>query len=218
VTGVQTCALPIFYQTGYLTIKEYEPRRGRYILNFPNEEVKYAFLEELMAAYVPKTPDLLNLATADFIDDLYDIRIEDFAVRLRALIANITYDMKAEETEHYFQTVVFLLFTLMGQFAQAEVHSHKGRCDAVVMVPDAVYVFEFKIFTSNSNATNTANSDVIALNGNAAGGKAAEAALEQIDAKDYMAPYRASGKRLIKIGAAYDTARRELGPVTAREE
>jgi len=125
--------------------------------------------------------------------------------------------MKAEETEHYFQTLVFLLFTLMGQFVQAEVHSHKGRCDAVVIVPDAVYVFEFKIFSSAA-AVSAAGSDIIAFNGGTAGGKTAESALEQIDAKDYMAPYRASGRRLFKIGAAYDTAKRELGPVSAREE
>jgi hypothetical protein len=107
--------------------------------------------------------------------------------------------MKGEETKHYFETVVFLLFTLMGQFVQTEVQSHKGRADAVVITEDAVYVFEFKITGGKSVKT-------------------AEDALKQIDEKDYMGPYRASGKRLVGIGATYDTAARELGEVSIVEE
>jgi hypothetical protein len=95
--------------------------------------------------------------------------------------------------------VVYLLFTLLGQYVQAEVHNHKGRADAVVITEDSVYVFELKISAGKS-------------------GKAADAAIEQIDKKDYMAPYRASGKRLVKIGAAYDTSARELGEVKIAEE
>jgi len=71
---------------------------------------------------------------------------------------------------------------------------HKGRADAVVITDDSVYVFEFKITEGKSE-------------------KEAEDALRQIDEKDYMGQYRASGKRLIKIGATCDTAARELGEV-----
>jgi hypothetical protein len=191
--------VPLLYQTGYLTIRDYEPRLGKYTLQFPNEEVKYAFLNELLDSYFPGGLNLQRLFVGDFAEDLRKRDIEAFMTRLRSLIASMPYSMKGEETEHYFETIVFLLFTLMGQFVQAEVHSHKGRADAVVITEDSVYVFEFKIAGGES-------------------GKTANDALKQIDEKDYMAPYRASGKRLVKIGATYDTAARELGEVKIVEE
>jgi len=119
--------------------------------------------------------------------------------RLRSLIASIPYDIKNEETESWFQTVVYLLFVLLGQYVQAEVHSHKGRADMVVITDDSVYVFEFKITGGKA-------------------GKAADTALKQIDEKDYLGPYRASGKRLVKIGVAYDITARELGEAIIQED
>jgi len=112
------------------------------------------------------------------------------------------YGVKSEETESWFQTVVYLLFVLLGQYVQAEVHSHKGRADAVVITDDSVYVFEFKITGGKPGKSE----------------KTAQDALEQIDEKDYMEPYRASGKRLVKIGAVYNTAARELNKVKIQEE
>ena len=187
--------VPLLYQTGYLTIMDYEPRLKEYRLGFPNEEVKYAFLGELFASYLPKAPNLQRLSATDFVKDLWKCDIESFITRLRSLIASMPYGVKSEETESWFQTVIYLLFVLMGQYVQAEVHSHKGRADMVVITDDSVYVFEFKI-TGGESA------------------KGAEAALKQIEEKDYMGPYRASGKRLVKIGAAYDTTARELGEVS----
>jgi hypothetical protein len=109
------------------------------------------------------------------------------------------YGLKSEETESWFQTVVYLLFTLLGQYVQAEVHSRKGRADMAVITDDSAYVFEFKIAGGKSE-------------------KAADAALKQIDEKDYMGPYRASGKRLVKIAAVYNAMARELDEVKIQKE
>jgi hypothetical protein len=79
------------------------------------------------------------------------------------------------------------VFTLLGQFIQSEVKSAQGRSDAVVQTPDSVFVFEFK------------------LNGSA------EEALAQIDAKGYLIPYQATGKKLVKVGVEFDKATRNLG-------
>jgi hypothetical protein len=185
--------VPLLYQTGYLTIRDYEPRSGKYTLGFPNEEVKYAFLDELLSSYLPRGMNLQGLFVGDFAEDLWKRDIEAFMVRLRSLIASMPYGVKSE-TESWFQTVAYLLFVLLGQYVQAEAHSHKGRADAVVITDDSVYVFEFKVSDGET-------------------GKTAADAVKQIDEKDYMGPYRASGKRLVKIGAIYDTAKRELGEV-----
>jgi hypothetical protein len=183
--------IPLLYQTGYLTIKGYESQLGEYILGFPNEEVKYGFLEELLDYYAPKGSYYLQLSARDFMKDLYKNDIASFMTRLGSLIECIPYDNK-EESEHYFHTVVHLLFMLTGQFALAEVHTHHGRADSVVMTDNAVYIFEFKITGAKE-------------------GDKAEAALKQIDEKDYLGPYRASGKKLVRIAAEYDLANRKLG-------
>ena len=190
--------IPLLYQTGYLTIMGYEPVLGEYRLGFPNEEVKYAFLAELLDSYFPRGMNLQQLFVGDFVKDIWKRDIEAFMTRLRSLIASMPYGAK-EETENWFQTVAYLLFVLLGQYVQAEVHSHKGRADAIVINDDSVYVFEFKISAGKSGST-------------------ADDALKQIDEKDYLGQYRASGKRLIKIGAIYNTVDRELGEVKIQEE
>ena len=179
---------PLLYQTGYLTIKEYDELFGEYILGFPNEEVKYGFLYELLPAYMPKT----NIMSGDFhvgnfIRDLLAGNVERFMTRLKAFFAGIPYELNNKEEKHY-QTVFFLLFKLMGQFVEVEPRSAVGRADAVVITADSVYVFEFKL-TGNGSA---------------------EDALKQIDDKGYLIPFTAGNKKLVKIGAEFSTIERGL--------
>jgi hypothetical protein len=108
--------------------------------------------------------------------------------RLRALFAGIPYPLTAQNEYHY-QSLLYLVFAIMGEFAQAEVASAAGRSDMVVIRKDTVYVFEFKL---SGNAT-------------------AEEALQQIDGKGYLLPYSAEGKRLVKIGVEFDRKKRTIG-------
>jgi hypothetical protein len=105
--------------------------------------------------------------------------------RLRALYANIPYEL-SDQTERHYQLVFTLVFTLMGQRVRAEVYSAIGRADAVVWTRDTVYVFEFK------------------LNGTA------EQALRQIDERGYAIPYEAGDRKVVKVGAAFDKATRNI--------
>jgi hypothetical protein len=89
-------------------------------------------------------------------------------------------------TERHYQLVFYLVFTLLGQYAKAEVHGAMGRADAVVETSDVVYVFEFK------------------LNGTA------EEALKQIESKDYALPYEAGNRKVVKIGAEFDKETRNI--------
>ncbi|MDR1382110.1 MAG: PD-(D/E)XK nuclease domain-containing protein, partial [Tannerella sp.] len=88
----------------------------------------------------------------------------------------------------HYQTVFYILFKLLGQFVRVEYRTATGRIDAVVETSDAVHVFEFKL---ESNAT-------------------AEQALEQIDAKDYLIPFTAGGKQLVKIGVEFGETERGI--------
>jgi len=178
--------IPLLYQTGYLTIKNYNERTGTYTLGFPNEEVKYGFLNELLPVYMPKM-NMTEFYAGRFIDDLYDKSLEDFMIRLKAFFAGIPYDLN-NKTERDYQTIFYVIFKMMGQHVVAEPHTAIGRADAIVETDDTVYAFEFKL---TENAT-------------------AEDALKQIDENGYLTPYIASGKKLVKIGAEFGKTERGL--------
>ncbi|MDR1491947.1 MAG: PD-(D/E)XK nuclease domain-containing protein [Planctomycetaceae bacterium] len=97
--------------------------------------------------------------------------------------------MKNEtKSEQYYQFIFYLLVTLMGQFVQTEVKTSAGRADAVIKTADTIYVFEFKMANHGT----------------------AEQALEQINSKDYLIPYTADGRKLVKIGAEFSEQERGL--------
>ncbi|MCL1938718.1 MAG: ATP-binding protein [Candidatus Azobacteroides sp.] len=180
--------IPILYQSGYLTIRDYDNLFDEYILGFPNEEVKYGFLNELLPAYVPLWKSNQHFAASRFVKALMKGNVDGFMTNLRAFYATIPYDMTGNRDERYYQFVFYLLFSLMGQFVQTEVKSARGRADAVVKTSDTIYVFEFKM---SDNGT-------------------AEEALKQIDDKGYLIPYTAEGRKIVKIGTEFSEEKRGL--------
>ncbi|GHV38165.1 ATPase AAA [Spirochaetia bacterium] len=182
---------PLLYQSGYLTIKDYDPQLNEYTLAFPNEEVEYGFLNELLPLYAPQPPDEQGFFVSKFFKDLRDGDVDAFMNRLKAFIANIPYDLKYD-AEKYYQNIFYLVFTLLGQFTQAELRSARGRADLAVTTKDTVYLFEFKLADRDSD-------DLV------------EAALKQIDEKGYLVPYTAGEKKPVKIGAVFNTLSRTLG-------
>ncbi|MDR1120638.1 MAG: ATP-binding protein [Dysgonamonadaceae bacterium] len=175
--------VPLLYQSGYLTIKSYEQDEDSYVLGFPNEEVKYGFLNELLPAFVLTPIETGKFSVIYFLRQLKSADIEGFMTSLKAFFADIPYDdIKLEHRdEQYYQHVFYLLFTLMGQFVQTEVKSSKGRADAIVKTANSIYVFEFKM---DDSAT-------------------AEDALAQINSKDYAIPYFADHRNLVKVGVEF---------------
>jgi hypothetical protein len=179
--------VPLLYQSGYLTIKDYDVLLDEYTLGFPNEEVKYGFLKELLYVYMPGQSIQGELSVTHFVRDLWANHVDSFMSRLRAFFAAIPYDLDTKEEKH-FQKVFFILFKLMGQFVEAEPHFAASRADAVVTTKDTVYVFEFKITETSS----------------------AQKALQQIDDRGYTIPYTATGKKLVKVGVEFSREKREI--------
>ncbi|MDR2424529.1 MAG: ATP-binding protein, partial [Prevotellaceae bacterium] len=136
--------VPLLYQTGYLTIKSYDERYNLCTLGYPNEEVKYGFMNELLPVYVPKQNIQQDFHAAYFIEDLRVGDVDAFMNRIRAFFACIPNELN-NKTEKHYQTIFYLLFKLMGQFIDAEQRSAAGRADAVVETENTVYVFEFKL-------------------------------------------------------------------------
>jgi hypothetical protein len=159
-----------------------------YILGFPNEEVKYGFLKELLPAFVLTPIATGNFSVVEFMQQIRNGDIEGFMASLKAFFAAIPYDAieQKHRDEQYYQHVFYLLFTLIGEFVQTEVRNNKGRADAVVKTAAGIYVFEFKM---DDNAT-------------------AEDALAQINSKDYIIPYTADYRKLVKIGVEFSQTER----------
>jgi hypothetical protein len=181
--------IPFLYQSGYLTIKGYKEEFDTYQLGFPNEEVKYGFYEELLSQYAPVF-DESGFASDALLEDLYAGNVDSFMNRIRAFFAAIPYSKSDGGTrnEDFYQSVLFLLFRLLGQYSQMEVASARGRADLVVTAPDTLYLFEFKMMNCGT----------------------AEDALKQINEKGYVIPYEAGTRKVVKIGAEFSEEERTV--------
>jgi hypothetical protein len=177
--------LPMIYQSGYLTITGYDKKYSLYILGFPNEEVRYGFLNFLMPYYTAIDSGNGSFHIASFCRELEDGDTDAFMKRLKVFFAQIPYPLNNKNEKHY-HAVFYVVFTLMGQYINAEVQSAEGRADAVVKTKDIIYVFEFK------------------LNGTA------EEAIKQIDDRGYLIPYQLDGRKLVKVGVQFSRAKRNI--------
>ncbi len=178
-------SLPMLYQTGYLTIKEYDRDLHLYTLGYPNKEVKIGFTQGLLAQY--KNRQMTGSGfVARFYASMYRRDIDSALALMQSYLAGIPYDLE-NKTEKHYQTIIYLVFSLLGYYTRAEVKSAVGRADAVCWTRDGVYVFEFKVDGS------------------------AEEALRQIDEKGYMIPYRGdpAGSAAGAAGSASDKAAAE---------
>ena len=183
-----TDALPLLYQTGYLTIKDYDADAMVYTLAMPNREVRAGLLSGLLPAYT-------GLASRD-VDSGFAYKIyialrrgdaEQAMQVLQSYMASIPYIdgfkkklADAASKEAFYEYTMYLILSSLNSYVRTQVRCAGGRADMVVLMPDATYVFELKV-----------------------SGTAAEA-LQQIDSKDYALPYKADGKRIVKIGVKFN--------------
>jgi hypothetical protein len=166
---------PLLLQTGYLTIKDYDPLTKSYTLDYPNIEVKQAFLNYFLRKIHRRnitTSPMIKLYNAFQEDNLQEI----FFV-VREIFLNIEYDIQIQQ-EKYYQTIFYLIFTLLGYYIHTEVKTNRGRIDAVVE-SKSIYLFEFK------------------LNGTK------EEALSQIKEKKYYEKYISKGKPIYLVGVEF---------------
>ena len=177
--------LPLLYQSGYLTIKDYDSRFRAYRLGFPNQEVEEGFVQYLLPYYVPKASEKNSFYVGKFIQDIERGDAEGFMRRLSALFADGDYQI-AGDAELYFQNAVYVIFKLLGFYVDVERHTSDGRMDILMQTPDYIYILELKI-----------NQD-------------AATALRQIDEKGYAHPFASDSRRLFKIGLNFSTQSRKI--------
>ncbi|EMB43090.1 ATP-binding protein [Treponema denticola] len=185
--------IPILFQSGYLTIKEYIEDVNMYRLGFPNDEVRYGFLKNLFPSYSSLRPDETGVSIWKFVEDIRAGNVDEFMERMQAIIAGVPYDNlpkdKLKLREQNYQTAVYLIFKLMGQFVQTEIHCLKGRADCIVHTKDSIYIFEFKLMSAGT----------------------AEDAIVQIKKNGYAAQFKTSSKKIILIGSSFNEEERTIG-------
>ena len=178
--------LPMLYQTGYVTIKDYDKEFRSFFLGVPNEEVKFGLYERLLPLYAGYTQNSDNIQVLNFIRDLRAGRVNEFMERINNIFAAAPKQTNQKQYELNCQAFVWLIFKLMGEFVLCEVQNGKGRSDAVVWQKDAIYIFEFKMDGS------------------------AKEALEQINSQNYPIAYKNDGRKIVKVGVNYSSTEKQL--------
>lgn len=179
---------PLLFQTGYLTIKrvEYEGFSQRFYLDYPNDEVRYAFMTYLAAAFVEKDEFEIQPEALELRDALREERPEDFIKRLQAFLSDIPARLHIPK-EAYYHSLVYLMLRLVGMQLLLEKETDKGRIDAVLELPDKVYIIEFKFAAGTEKQATTLSKQ----------------ALQQIETKKYYEPYQSSGKKILLFGIGF---------------
>ena len=177
--------IPLIYQSGYLTIKDYDPRFENYILGFPNREVEEGFIKFLMPFYTNVNKVESPFEIQQFTREIESGQPDAFLRRLQSFFADTPYELIRDLEVHY-QNVLFIVFRLVGFYVKAEYHTSEGRVDLVLQTDRYIYVMEFKLEGS------------------------AEEALQQIEAKHYARPFEADSRQLFKIGINFDNNTRNI--------
>ena len=183
--AIDTNPLPLLYQSGYLTIKDYKPRFDSYILGFPNGEVERGFTRFLFRYYAPIRVDQSVSFINNFTIEVESGQPEKFMSRLEAMFASQDYQLMGD-TELYFHNVTSLVFKMLGFYVDVERHTSDGRMDMLVQTKDYIYIFEFKI------------------------DKSADEALKQIEEKQYAKPFESDARKLYKIGVNFSSETRRI--------
>ena len=185
-------ALPLLYQSGYLTIKGYDRELMAYTLSIPNQEVRIGYAQGLLPTYLGlKSGDVQLGFAAKFWRALKQGDVNLAMREMQAYMAGIPYVegfkrklAEAATAEGFYEYTMYLIFSMLNVYVRTQVNCIGGRVDMVVWMPDAIYVFELK-----TNDT-------------------AQKALEQIDDRGYAIPYQTDGRRVVKVGVRFDAETR----------
>ena len=186
--------LPVLYQSGYLTVKDYEREVDTYTLGFPNAEVRRGFAKCLYQ-YVD-AGRVTDKEKNALLEAYYDFRdsndLPPFIAAIKAFFAGIPYYLN-EKGEHHYHVVLYTLLTAFDADISAEEPTAKGRADIILKMPKGIYVIEIKYDDT------------------------AEAALKQIEEKGYAEKYRLDGRPITKVGISFSSKERNITEWLASE-
>ncbi len=186
-TETMTSALPLLYQSGYLTIKDYNRITKTYLLDIPNREVRRGLMNSLLPEYVTPALNDRGVSTAsDMYLAIYEGRIEDAILLLRDFFSCLPYTDNTNNEGHY-QAMLCAIFNLIGFIdVDVEVHTPQGRVDMVLHLKDHIYIFELKF------------------------NRSAREAMEQIDIKNYPERFAQYDLPITKVALNFDSETRNI--------
>jgi len=193
-TEAMTDALPLLYQSGYLTIKDYDRDSDYYTLAIPNNEVRVGLVSGLTPAYTGLERRETNGFAVKFWRALKINNIDTAMQEMKAFLAKVPFvegfKEKLKEVKNYegfYEYTFWLIFNMLNVYARTQVKCAGGRIDFVVEMPDTTWVFELKV-----NGT-------------------AQEALNQINSKNYALPYETEGNKVVKVGVQFDRETMTVG-------
>ena len=177
---------PLLYQSGYVTVKDYNSVSKLYTLDIPNTEIRVGLMDSLLPNYVHEYYDEGGTTIGCMYEALYHEDLDEMFRLLQAYLLTVPYCDNANSEGHY-QQLLYVIFSLFGRYVEVEVRTPTGRVDVVMKTAKALYLFELK------------------LNGSA------QAAMRQIELKDYASKFSLSGLPVVKVGISFDPERRTIG-------
>ena len=181
-------AIPLLYQSGYITIKGYEPESTFYHLSIPNQEVMTGLTENMAYIYLGVESDDIKEGFAfRFWQALKKNDIELALREMKAYMAGLPYiegfKKKLEEVstaEGFYEWTFYIIFSMLNVYVRTQVKCIKGRIDILIKMPDTIYVMELKLHGTPLSA------------------------LKQIESGDYGVPYSTDGRKVVKVGIRFD--------------
>jgi hypothetical protein len=199
---LQTGPIPLLYQAGYLTIKEYNPTANYYILGIPNTEVRMGLLQNLLPMYSSASEtDAIAMRTVAGRTSyaLTQGNVDEAMQLLQSMLSSIPFmkgdkDMLADaaKTEAHYHIIFYFFFRMLTNDVAAEVRNAIGATDIVIKTPKYIYVVEIKIDSTPA------------------------VALQQISDKGYATPYIADGRKIIQLGVNFSTETRTISDWTQK--
>ena len=175
-TERMTSLIPLLYQSGYLTIKDYDERIDVYTLDIPNKEIEVGLFDSLLPGYLESGIDEGRVVIADISVLLKNGEVDEALRLLADFLETIPY-CDNTNYEGHFQQMLYIIFALLTSYdIRVEQHTAKGRIDMVLETKTTIYVMELKL------------------------NKSAQEAMEQINAKHYADAFKTKGKEIVKVG------------------
>ena len=185
ITDMSEDFVPLLYQSGYLTLKDYYEETNEYLLGFPNKEVDSSFWGALASRFFRGIDGNPAFNVRKCLRDINEGRPEEFMLSMKSLFADTNSETEKDKEIH-FQNMMAITAKMMGLAVRTEIHSAKGRCDMQILTSSCVYIFEFKIDGTP------------------------EEAMGQIIDKGYSVPFEADKRTVFLIGANFSTDTRTL--------
>ena len=176
---------PLLYQSGYITIKDYDKTSRLYTLDIPNGEIRVGLMESLLPNYVERRWEAGMTIIAKMYRALYNNDLDGMLSLLQAYLLTVPYCNNANSEGHY-QQMLYIIFSLFGRYVDVEVHTPRGRVDMVMRSANTIYLIELKL------------------------NKDADTAMEQINLRDYAPKFALCNLPIVKVGINFDSERRTI--------